>query len=258
MVGRNDVLTAGHVVYDRASGGYATRIEIVPGQGGSVHPFGETAGIRAHIPYQYAASESFLYDIAVVQTRSDIGDLTGWLGLRSVSNPAAIENTVIHTAGYPFDRQGGNFMYGATDRVDFIVGNRIFYNGALDTFAGQSGSGLWLDEGGQRSVIGVHTTGGRSFNNGTALTPEIYDQVVAWIADDSDPGGGTEPGPDTLYGGPGTDIAAYQLGCGNYTIQRQTDGSLLVVNPDRFNVDRLYDIEILRFANGDVPGYLFV
>lgn len=432
MVGPNDVLTAGHVVYDRASGGYATNIEIVPGQSGSFHPFGETTGVRAHIPYQYAANESYLYDVAVVQTRSDIGNRTGWFGTRSVSDPDEIENAIINTAGYPGDRQGGNFMYGAADRVDFMTGSKIYYNGALDTFGGQSGSGLWLDEGGQRTIVGVHTNGGYIFNSGTALTPEIHNQVVAWIADDSDPGGGTapagssvtsltgtesndqlfgtygddrirllggddrclggdgndliygntgrdsvegdrgddtvfggrdsdmisgndgadriygnladdtlygsdgadtlyggqgddrlfggngnnllhggaggdllmgdswrtgvdsghdtldggdgddrliggdgndllyggagndvligdnavidsEPGPDTLYGGAGTDIAVFLLGRANHVIQRQADGSLLVDNSDR-----LYDIEILRFDNGDVPGYLFV
>lgn len=389
VVGRNDVLTAGHVVYDRYSGGYATRIEIVAAQSGSNHPFGETMGVRARIPTQYATTESPDYDIAVVQTRTDIGNQTGWLGLRSVPEFSDVSQTVIHTAGYPYDRQLGNYMYGATDRADFLSGNRLFYNGRLDTYSGQSGSGIWVEEGGQRHIVGVHTSGGYYFNAGTALTPEIHRQVVSWINDDVDPTGvtatvpggatmaitgtdgvdnivgtvgndlirllggddacragdggdlvygnagrdilegdggndtlfggrdgdtlsgnagadriygnladdalyggtgadtlyggqgqdrllggdgadvlyggagddllygdntesSTGAGIDTLYGGVGTDTAVYLFARATYIIQRQADGSLLINS-----ADRLYDVEILRFSDGDVQGYLF-
>jgi Ca2+-binding RTX toxin-like protein len=281
-------------------------------------------------------------------------------------------------------------MYGATDHADFLAGNRLFYNGRLDTYSGQSGSGIWVEEGGQRHIIGVHTSGGQYFNAGTALTPEIHRQVVSWINDDGDPIGvtatvpggatmaitgtdgsdnivgtpgndlirllggddacragdggdliygnagrdvlegdggndtlfggrdgdtlsgnagadliygnladdvlfggtgvdtlyggqgqdrllggdgddvlyagagddilygdntqsSTGAGNDTLYGGSGTDTAVYLFGRANYRIQGQADGSILIGDSER-----LYGIEILRFADGDVPTYLFV
>ncbi|MBM3573854.1 MAG: hypothetical protein FJX52_16080 [Alphaproteobacteria bacterium] len=185
MIGPNDVITVGLVVFDRASGGYATSIEIVPAQTGSSQPFGTVTGTRAYIPTSYAAIEDTGHDIAVIRTSSNIGERTGWFGLRQVSGSELI-NRVIDNAGYPADLQGGRFMYGARDTSDFISGNNIYYDGALDTFGGQSGSGLWLAEGASHTIVGVHTTGSSSFNHGTALTPDLYREVIAWACDDGD------------------------------------------------------------------------
>ena len=96
IVGLNDVLTAAHVVYDAARGGYATSITISPGA--DVNPqsypygsFSDVGVINTRTPNWDQNRDGYLYDsesqydMALLGTRSAIGNVTGWLGASAVA-----------------------------------------------------------------------------------------------------------------------------------------------------------------------------
>ena len=59
------------------------------------------------------------------------------------------------------------------------------YNGGMDTYAGMSGSPVWVyTTSGTRVIVGVHTHGGYYFNGGTRLTDPIYKDITAWANDE--------------------------------------------------------------------------
>jgi len=91
IVGMNDVLTAGHVVYDAYRGGQATRITIAPGA--DVKPtldqpfgsFSDVAVINSRVANWDSNGDGLLldsesqYDLALLGLTTAIGNVTGWL-----------------------------------------------------------------------------------------------------------------------------------------------------------------------------------
>jgi V8-like Glu-specific endopeptidase len=186
MIGPNDVLTAGHNLWDPAFG-FARNIRVTPGQAGSSTPFGAAFGTVWTVPSEYVSTGgSFEFDIGVINLGSNIGNSTGWFGLQSVSAATATDS-IVQLAGYPGDLSGGDFQYTSSDNVDFVSGNQLFYDGALDTFGGNSGGPLWWNLSGGPFIVGVHTSGGSLFNGGTMLTSDFFARVTAWAND----GGGS-------------------------------------------------------------------
>lgn len=185
MISPNDVLTAGHVLWD-ATYGYARNVQVVPGRDGSTFPFGTAQGTAWHVPDAYVSSGgAFAYDIGVVNLGTTTGTATGTFQIQPTTNTALV-GTVVTTAGYPGDRaSSGPTMYAAHGEIALSSGStRIHYADTLDTFGGQSGSPLWVMVNGQPTVVGVHTTGGTFFNGGTAITSEFYELIRQWTGGD--------------------------------------------------------------------------
>ena len=96
VVGVNDVLTALHVVYNSARGGWATRVTVKPGADTQPYsaPYGSFTGARLDRRtnnwdtngdqlLSYAEAQ---YDLAVIGLNQRIGDVTGWLGTQSLGS----------------------------------------------------------------------------------------------------------------------------------------------------------------------------
>lgn len=229
MVSPDDVLTAGHMLWDPYYG-YAKSIEVTPARSGSATPFGTATGTSWHVPTAYVSSYgSFSSDIGVINLSSSIGNSTGWFALQANSNSGLLR-TILTTAGYPGDRSGGTLMYQATGDVDGTSGSTIIlYGDTLDTYGGQSGSPLWVTVGGQATIVGVHTFGGAVYNGGTTVTQSYYEMISGWTGGDititsaaPSPAPTTTPptgtsgtgaltgsaGSDTLTGGSGSDTVS--------------------------------------------------
>ncbi len=239
MISSNDVLTAGHVLWD-STYGYAKSVRVIPGQSGSLEPFGSATSSDLHVPDSYISTGgSFSYDIGVINLGTDLGSATGWFNTQAVSS-GDVTGTYVNTAGYPGDLYGGEYMYWAGGTASFAFGNNIYYSDTLDTYGGQSGSPVWWYDSttGTRTVIGVHTFGGSYYNGGTLLTDDFKDLVDAWTADSdgsvmtgsdtADVISGTSAsdvmygysGSDTLSGGAGDDLIY-----GNYETDLLIGGS---------------------------------
>src|SRR5262245_60377550 len=110
MVDRFHVLTAGHVIYSYADGGFASRVIATPDLYGNYAPYG-----AAYMTYErtyptfmnYNRTHPGLtapgdYDIALITLDRTIGDRTGWMSYGYDNNNTHFApGAILNTAGYP-------------------------------------------------------------------------------------------------------------------------------------------------------------
>ena len=182
MVGPDDALTAGHVIHDTERGGWADRVEVVPGFNLGDEPFGVHLAEDLRSLAGWTESQDFDFDIALIDLEDDVGDETGWLGLSSATDNALLDN-VLNTAGYPADLEEGLGMWFAADYAADVDATSIYLDRHLDAAGGQSGSGLWLKDGDDRLVVGVLSTETSSANVAVRIDDELYDVIDDWLAE---------------------------------------------------------------------------
>jgi V8-like Glu-specific endopeptidase len=214
MIGANDVLTAGHLLWNPQYG-FAKNIMVMPAEAGAYEPFGSALGQTWTVPPEYVSSGGGVdYDIGVINLSTNIGFSTGWFGLEPVS-AQTVTHSVVTLASYPSDLTGGEFQYTSSDNVDAVIGNALLYNGALDMYFGSSGGPLWWQMNGGFYIVGVNTfqTVDGLYNGGTMLTNDFFNRVLAWSNDSPTNTiiAGTD-GDDTLVGSSGQDIIRGLLG----------------------------------------------
>ncbi len=171
VVGVNDVLTAAHVVYDRAKGGWASSVTLYPGADTKPKldtPFGEFGnGWRISVRDTdwdrngngLVTDSEAQYDLALIGLHEPIGNTTGWLGTRNerIDGPAIM-------VGYP--GRGTGMM---AEQVYADASSRYgVYN--LDSGLGPGSSGgplVRTAANGQVYVVGVASSGSENFDTST-------------------------------------------------------------------------------------------
>ncbi len=86
----------------------------------------------------------------------------------------------LRIAGYPKDKPFGTiWRHSEPLRAKRITSTRVHYT--IDTYAGHSGSPVWLAyRDGRRAQVAVHTTGSSKQNSGVRITPAVIRQVRLW------------------------------------------------------------------------------
>jgi glutamyl endopeptidase len=225
MVGPNHALTAGHVLFDVDTGEWATDVLVTPAYDDGYEPFGAVYATAMHSLVGYTEYGDSNYDFGVIEFGTPIGNATGWMGYAALS-ASELEGSIINTAGYPGDLQDGEAMYGASGSVESVSSKQVYYRGSMDTFSGQSGSGVWMLNGTDRFVVAVHTFGQANYNGGTRITPGLFD-YISYLKDPegSIPEPPLPPSPGSVetvnvylkgaklleYPGPGLDGAKFNL-----------------------------------------------
>lgn len=191
-------------------------------------PFGTATSARVHYPSAWRTSRNQEFDFGLITLQQSIGDTThaslggGKLGYWenpgqgtriSAVAPAALQGQAVETAGYPGDKCGSQPSVGSASPTQMnacpwsqVASTPWFARGRitnpspagaarlmlydLDTYAGQSGSPVWLRS---RNLVAIHTgpgwtvsgePRGRS-NRGVRITDELLREVRRWM------GGGT-------------------------------------------------------------------
>jgi V8-like Glu-specific endopeptidase len=177
LIGPRCVMTAGHCVYSRANGGWARRIEVVPGMDGASRPFGSAVGtaFRSVTGWTTSADPNFDYGCIILPT--PLGNTVGYFGFANL-NDASLNGLLANNSGYPADKPSGTQWYNA-GRVSSITSRKIYY--MLDTYGGQSGSPVWRNLNGQRHAVGIHAYGGCP-NSATRINTDVYNNMLAWRA----------------------------------------------------------------------------
>jgi V8-like Glu-specific endopeptidase len=178
MVGPKHALTAGHVVYDAAEGGWATSVLVTPAYDNGSSPLGSYYATNLYSLVGYTTYEDQNYDFGMLEFGSAVGDTTGWLGYASFSDQNLL-GAAVTTAGFPGDLYNGERMYGASGTCSGVSAHLVTYAGTMDTAGGQSGSGVWTGTGANTQVVAVHTFGSPSYNGGTRITSAIFDYIDA-------------------------------------------------------------------------------
>ena len=182
IVGPHHILTAAHNVYDPHKKEWATSIIAHPALNDSMAPFGSMKAVKIFTFEDWIDKGDSNFDIALITLSSSIGLQTGWCGLLCLERDDLIQEEVRIT-GYPGDK-GFNQMWTMSHVIKRVEPEKIFYD--IDTYGGQSGSGIWINKWGNPYVIGIHTLGeGGKYegNSGVRLSQGKFVQVISeWIS----------------------------------------------------------------------------
>lgn len=188
MISPDTVLTAGHCVHSGTrTGEYHKNFWVVPGRNKGAAPFGRCAGVATFLLSGWNASatteESRYYDLGAIKLNCQIGNTTGWLGVRTLKDNERVATIV---QGYASDSNPPAQQWISEDRLRLLWELKGFYQN--DTIGGTSGAPV-LAKGTVDSVIGVHTNGlhgneepWKSNNAFTRITPERLARIQEWIA----------------------------------------------------------------------------
>lgn len=182
VVGYNDVLSAAHVIYDEDRGGYAKRVEVIAALNSEYKPFGvaDSSALRVSLPWMQ--TQSYAGDYALITVAEPIGYYTGFAGVSAYSDSVIGQDMVSY--GYPGDLDNGLKMYKTAGSVDYVDENALQFSDDLDAYAGQSGSGVFIENG--EEVLGVVSyegfNGYERVNSVLGFTDDIAYIINGWIA----------------------------------------------------------------------------
>jgi len=199
MVGPNDVLTAGQMLWDAEHGGAAASITVIPGYNNGVAPFGSFQGaLFSYYPIDQDGNglvthQESQWDVGIIGLSQNVGAQTGTFGLET--HPLHGVNSDIANVmltGYPdiLDGAGGPRIFndhllalgdagsnGGNWTIDFLK--------AANVLPGDLGAPLWVEGHGLIHngnngpyIVGVDST----FNWAADVTYSI-NQLNAWIHD---------------------------------------------------------------------------
>ena len=178
VTGRNDVLTASHLVYDSRHGdGVADHVEVVPGRMLDSQPFGTYAAIGwsheivdADGNFELEIAE-VARDYAVLSFDTALGDRVGWMALDAGFTAGAASLT-----GYPGLQSGRMVTETASAGPAEIAG--VLSLTGFDVDNGHSGGPVWTDGAAGPAVVGLVSTTGWGFQIGGAQ----YDRILSLMA----------------------------------------------------------------------------
>jgi V8-like Glu-specific endopeptidase len=177
MVNRHHVLTAGHVVFSKANGGWATSVQFNAAQNDGTLPFGSAFATRLVSFKGWTDSQLRDYDTGMLILDRDLGNQTGWMGLITTSD-GNLNGHEITVAGYPGDK-GGQQLWAATAPIVSVGGHQIGYNAY--TKGGDSGAGvygLWSGIN-LEHVCADHVAGPNGIpNTGSRIARDKFDRIV--------------------------------------------------------------------------------
>jgi V8-like Glu-specific endopeptidase len=177
MVNKHHVLTAGHVVFSKANGGWATSIQFNAAQNDATLPFGAAFATYLFSFKGWTNSQLRDYDTGMLILNRDLGNRTGWMGLITTGD-GNLKNHQITVAGYPGDK-GGQQLWSATGPIVSVADHQIGYNAY--TKGGDSGAGvygLWSGIN-LEHVCADHVAGPNGIpNTGSRLARDKFDRIV--------------------------------------------------------------------------------
>ncbi|MCC0033750.1 MAG: DUF4214 domain-containing protein [Hoeflea sp.] len=278
LVGRNDILTSAHVLYNWSLGGLADSVELYPSYNpaenpGPSHgyelvqyfPGFDPDGDRRVFPGDfnantYAGSE---LDIALISTRMPLGDTFGWFGIDYDFTGGSV-GTIGHPGVY-----GTRMMFDSGTAYNDAIDGYFAIQSDLEINPGNSGGPIYYDYGNGPYAVGLVSTriaateiGAHRYWLENALTDN--DRLVIDYPGHTVSGGNgndrfglftergffTSVGDDTVFAGGGLDVVEYRGPGSDYSVLK--NGSALSVRDQTGyeGNDTLYDVERLVFSNG--------
>lgn len=181
MVGRNDVLTASHVVYhpDKT----AIDVDVFPAYDGAEGPWGSfTDGVWQANYYKVGNSDNTIsqkhsaWDLALIGLSDPMGDRTGWYGMRSHQSEGTFE-----VLGYPGEQgakltgDSGHAAFEHTGWRHWLNGSQTGTYDISDIYhaPGSSGGPLLNDA---NEVVGVVSS-----TSYAARIDDEWDNLMQWM-----------------------------------------------------------------------------
>lgn len=192
LAGPQTLITAGHCVNHVQMGGWADSIEVSPARNGSNQPVDPIATSNYSTVDVWINERDPDFDIGAIHLDQPIGTELGWFGVGALP-PNELTDYMVNISGYPADRGNGTEQWFHRNRVLRVSDRRVFYD--VDTFGGHSGAPVWIYEPEKSDplVVAIHAYGiggtpvsfGITANSGPRIIPEVFDQIAAWVAQDT-------------------------------------------------------------------------
>lgn len=178
------VLTAAHNVYDCKKKQDATELVFYSRVNGDLFLDKQYKVSRWFCPEDYKNGQES-EDYAILALEGEVED-AGHAGLHLFDPNDDMKNTTIHVTGYPGDKATSqkHEMWTMANKPWDVKKDTGQIHYKIDTYGGQSGSGLWYEDSeGDVFLVGVHVLGGAAYNTGTLLTYKRYSQIKTWVED---------------------------------------------------------------------------
>ena len=186
MIDAETVLIAAHCVYNREANimAFANEVFVFPGWdgNGNIIPGSPSAGIFNHYGYgrgttftagtNYINSGDWDADMAMIRVTRAVGSLTGWFSYAWDGPCDQIQTFTYHNFSFPAEGCGTPGLHTGSDMkywygsVDNCPGNQLQIETTPGCYTalwgGQSGSGLYFIQNGNRHIHGVASTSNRT------------------------------------------------------------------------------------------------
>jgi V8-like Glu-specific endopeptidase len=181
LIGRRTLITAGHCVYIHDRGGWASRIEVIPGRNAAERPFGSCTATSFRSVLGWTQKRRRTHDYAAIILPEDCtyGDQLGYFGLANLSD-AALNQLTVNLSGYPGDKPAGTQWFHSR-QLSAVTPSVLTYE--IDTAGGQSGAPVWQLRNGERHAVGIHTNGSPTGNSATRINSVVYNNLMLWRDD---------------------------------------------------------------------------
>jgi glutamyl endopeptidase len=175
FIGPRCVMTAGHCVYSKANGGWARRIEVIPGMDAANRPYGSAVGTRFWSVTGWTNGENQNFDYGCIILPTPLGNTVGWFGFANL-NDASLRGMIANNSGYAGDKPIGTQWFNS-GTVTSLTAQKLYY--MIDTYGGQSGSPMWRFANNQRHAVGIHAYGGCP-NSSTRINAQVFNNMMSW------------------------------------------------------------------------------
>lgn len=178
LIGRRTLITAGHCVYIHSRGGWASKIEVIPGRNGSEQPFGScvSSSFRSVAGWTERQQRANDYAAIILPENCPFGDRLGFFGVANLDD-AALNQMRVNLSGYPGDKPSGTQWFHS---LQIKAVNSTSFSYDIDTAGGQSGAPVWRLQNGVRHAVGIHTNGSLTGNSATRINKTVFDNLMLW------------------------------------------------------------------------------
>lgn len=175
------LVTAGHCVYIKHSpvpgrDGWVRKIQVMPGRNGSELPFGGISATEFTSVKGWGEQGLENYDYGTIILPAAFPQDLGFYGF-AVFDDQRLLSATANVAGYPGDKPKGTLWFDKR-QISNVNPDKVFY--AADTAGGQSGTAVYVLDGGKRIGIAIHTYGGVTANSGTRISSQVFANLEAW------------------------------------------------------------------------------
>jgi glutamyl endopeptidase len=183
LIGPHTVITAGHCVYDPATGGWATNVKVYAGaNGNTIHaPMAYASQLRS--VKAWTEDQKDRSDYGAVILGSNLGDTVGWFGWRStpLGPTDALNETFLNLTGYPGDKPFATMWTHGKTYYNFGAADRLLYH-TMDAYHGQSGAPIYKMS---HPVCGVcafaiHTGSTGNMNRAIRIDSTVSSYLKLW------------------------------------------------------------------------------
>ncbi len=178
FIGERVLATAGHCVFAHDHGGFARRIEVIPGCNGTQRPFGSAVAttFRSTVGWTRDKLPAADYGAIILPPGAFPGQNFGSFGFGVFNNQTLLATEAV-VAGYPGDKPFAE-LWGMGRKIKTVTPTNLIYD--HDTMGGQSGAPVYIMIGGQRFAVGIHNYGAITGNSATRVTAAVVANFRIW------------------------------------------------------------------------------